>query len=173
MPENAETTEKKDQNIGRIVQVIGPVLDVEFPDGKLPAIYNAVIIEDEGKGTGVAIHVVTEVAQHLGENRVRCIAMKPTDGMVRGMKAIDTGAAITVPVGNETLGRIMNVIGEPVDERGPINSKERWSDPPRPPALRRPVDHGRDVRDGHQGHRPPRALHEGGQGRPLRRRRRG
>jgi F-type H+-transporting ATPase subunit beta len=134
MPENADISENKGQNVGRIVQVIGPVLDVEFPDGKLPAIYNAVIIEDEGKATGVAIHVVTEVAQHLGENRVRCIAMKPTDGMVRGMKAIDTGSAITVPVGNETLGRIMNVIGEPVDERGPINSKERWSihrDPPR------------------------------------------
>ncbi len=122
------------QNIGKIVQVIGPVLDVEFPTGKAPAIYNAVIIEDDGKSTGFPIHVVTEVAQHLGENRVRCIAMKPTDGMVRGMKAIDTGGPITVPVGNETLGRIMNVIGDPVDERGPINSKERWSihrDPPR------------------------------------------
>src|SRR5512143_1077793 len=104
-----------EQNIGRVAQVIGPVLDVEFPDGKLPAIYNAVIVEDEGKGTGVPIHVVAEVAQHLGENHVRCIAMQPTDGMVRGTKAVDTGAPITVPVGPETLGRIMNVVGEPVD----------------------------------------------------------
>ncbi|HYK40786.1 MAG TPA: F0F1 ATP synthase subunit beta, partial [Thermoanaerobaculia bacterium] len=122
------------KNIGHIVQVIGPVLDIEFPDGVLPSIYNAVIVEDEGKTTGVPIDVVTEVAQHLGENRVRCISMKPTDGMVRGMKATDTGAPITVPVGDETLGRIMNVIGEPVDERGPIESKERWSihrDPPK------------------------------------------
>jgi F-type H+-transporting ATPase subunit beta len=74
------------------------------------------------------------VAQHLGENRVRCISMKPTDGMVRGMKAVDTGAPISVPVGEQTLGRIMNVVGEPVDNRGPIESKERWSihrEPPR------------------------------------------
>ena len=125
--------QKQAKNIGHIVQVIGPVLDVEFPDGELPAIYNAVIIEDEGKATGVAINVVTEVAQHLGENRVRCISMKPTDGMVRGMKATDTGAPITVPVGDATLGRIMNVIGEPVDERGPIDSKERWSIHREPP----------------------------------------
>jgi F-type H+/Na+-transporting ATPase subunit beta len=133
MPDNS-TPKPESQNVGRIVQIIGPVLDIEFPDGKAPAIYNAVIIEDAGTATGIPIHVVTEVAQHLGENRVRCIAMKPTDGMVRGMKAIDTGSPITVPVGNETLGRIMNVIGDPVDERGPINSKERWSihrDPPR------------------------------------------
>jgi F-type H+-transporting ATPase subunit beta len=132
MPENK--TQKTEQNVGHVVQVIGPVLDVEFPGGNLPAIYNAVLIQDPGKATGVPIDVVTEVAQHLGENRVRCISMKPTDGMVRGMKAIDTGSPITVPVGNETLGRIMNVIGAPVDERGPINSKERWSihrEPPR------------------------------------------
>ncbi len=115
------------QNIGRVVQVIGPVLDVEFPDGRLPAIYNAVVVKDDGKDTGVPIDVVAEVAQHLGENRVRCISMKRTDGMVRGMQAIDTGGPITVPVGPETLGRILNVVGEPVDERGPVNAKERWS----------------------------------------------
>jgi F-type H+-transporting ATPase subunit beta len=123
-----------EQNVGRVVQVIGPVLDVEFPEGHLPAIYNAVTVKDEGKETGVPIDLVAEVAQHLGENRVRCISMKPTDGMVRGMKAVDTGAPISVPVGDETLGRIMNVIGEPVDNRGPINAKERWSihrEPPR------------------------------------------
>jgi F-type H+/Na+-transporting ATPase subunit beta len=122
-----------ENNVGHIVQVIGPVLDVEFPSGNLPAIYNAVVIDDPGKDTGVPIHVVTEVAQHLGENRVRCISMKPTDGMVRGMKAVDTGAPITVPVGDATLGRIMNVIGEPVDERGPVQSKERWSIHREPP----------------------------------------
>jgi F-type H+/Na+-transporting ATPase subunit beta len=120
--------------VGRVVQVIGPVLDVEFPEGHLPAIYNAVVVKEEASKTGVAIDVIAEVAQHLGENRVRCISMKPTDGMVRGMKAVDTGAPISVPVGDETLGRIMNVIGEPVDNRGPINAKERWSihrEPPR------------------------------------------
>jgi F-type H+-transporting ATPase subunit beta len=120
--------------IGRVVQVIGPVLDVEFPDGRLPAIYNAVIVKEEASKEGVAIDVIAEVAQHLGENRVRCISMKPTDGMVRGMKAVDTGAPISVPVGEQTLGRIMNVVGEPVDNRGPIEAKERWSihrEPPR------------------------------------------
>jgi F-type H+-transporting ATPase subunit beta len=123
-----------EQRVGRVVQVIGPVLDVEFADGRLPAIYNAVIVKEEASQSGVAIDVIAEVAQHLGENRVRCIAMKPTDGMVRGMKAVDTGAPISVPVGDQTLGRIMNVVGEPVDNRGPIESKERWSihrEPPR------------------------------------------
>src|SRR5437667_1727714 len=123
-----------EQRVGRVVQVIGPVLDVEFPDGQLPAIYNAVVVKEEASKEGVAIDVIAEVAQHLGENRVRCISMKPTDGMVRGMKAVDTGAPISVPVGDQTLGRIMNVVGEPVDNRGPIASKERWSihrEPPR------------------------------------------
>jgi F-type H+-transporting ATPase subunit beta len=120
--------------VGRVVQIIGPVLDVEFPEGHLPAIYNAVVVKEEASKTGVAIDVIAEVAQHLGENRVRCISMKPTDGMVRGMKALDTGAPISVPVGEETLGRILNVVGEPVDNRGPVNAKERWSihrEPPR------------------------------------------
>src|SRR6266542_1977737 len=120
--------------VGRVVQVIGPVLDVEFPEGHLPAIYNAVVVKEEASKTGVAIDVIAEVAQHLGENRVRCISMKPTDGMVRGMKALDTGAPISVPVGDETLGRILDVVGEPVDGLGPVNAKERWSihrEPPR------------------------------------------
>ncbi len=101
-----------EQNIGRVVQVIGPVLDVEFPEGHLPAIYNALTVKDEGKETGVPIDLVAEVAQHLGDNRVRCISMKRTDGMVRGMAAVDTGGPITMPVGEGTLGRILNVIGE-------------------------------------------------------------
>jgi F-type H+-transporting ATPase subunit beta len=116
----------ENENVGRVAQIIGPVIDVEFPKGHLPQIYNAVIVQDEGEATGVKINVVAEVAQHLGEGRVRCVSMKPTDGMVRGMKAIDTGAPISVPVGRETLGRILNVIGEPVDGLGPVNAKERW-----------------------------------------------
>src|ERR1700757_1876700 len=113
-----------EQKVGRVVQIIGPVLDVEFPEGHLPAIYNAVVVKEEGSKTGVAIDVIAEVAQHLGENRVRCISMKPTDGMVRGMKAGDPGPPISVRVGDETLGRILNVVGEPVDNRGPVNAKE-------------------------------------------------
>jgi len=113
------------ENIGRVVQIIGPVVDVEFDADKVPAIYNAVRIQDDGKGGGVPIDVVTEVEQHLGENRVRCVSMLPTDGMVRGMKAIDTGQPITVPVGAGTLGRVMNVIGDPVDEMGPITATKR------------------------------------------------
>src|SRR5438034_6305347 len=113
-------------NVGRVVQVIGPVLDIEFADGALPPIYNAVSVVDEGKETGVPIDVIAEVAQHLGENRVRCISMKPADGLVRGMKAVDLGKPITIPVGPETLGRILNVIGEPVDGMGPLVTTEHW-----------------------------------------------
>ena len=111
-------------NVGRVVQIIGPVVDVEFDQG-VPAIYNAVHIEDAGGDGGVAIDVIVEVEQHLGENRARCVAMLPTDGMVRGMKATDTGGPITVPVGRPTLGRVLNVIGEPVDERGPLKVEKR------------------------------------------------
>jgi F-type H+-transporting ATPase subunit beta len=114
-------------NEGRVVQVIGPVVDVEFEAGHLPTILNAVrVVDTEGLSTE-KIDIVTEVAQHLGENRVRCISMKPADGLVRGMKAVDLGAPISVPVGPETLGRILNVIGEPVDEMGEVKTKERWS----------------------------------------------
>jgi F-type H+/Na+-transporting ATPase subunit beta len=116
-----------EQRTGTVVQVIGPVIDVEFVGGELPEIYNAVRIVSEG-GPGVAkIDVVAEVEQHLGENRVRTVAMKPTDGMTRGMTVIDTGAPISVPVGPETLGRVLNVLGEPVDfPDRPVASKERW-----------------------------------------------
>jgi len=113
------------ENVGRVVQVIGPVVDVEFDKG-VPAIYTAVRVQDDGKGGGVPIDVVTEVEQHLGDNRVRCVSMLPTDGMVRGMKAIDTGGPITVPVGPATLGRVMNVIGDAVDERGDVKSQKRY-----------------------------------------------
>ena len=114
------------QKTGKVVQVIGPVIDIEFTEG-LPAIYNAVRVVSEGGPGRDKIDVVCEVEQHLGENRVRTVAMKPTDGMTRGMMAIDTGSAIEVPVGPETLGRVLNVLGEPVDfPDRPVLSKERW-----------------------------------------------
>ncbi len=114
------------QRTGRVVQVIGPVIDVEFTEG-LPAIYNAVRIVSDGSDSSEKVDVIAEVEQHLGENRVRTVAMKPTDGMTRGMTAIDTGAPISMPVGPETLGRVLNVLGEPVDfPDRPVQSKERW-----------------------------------------------
>src|SRR6188474_1046869 len=113
------------EKVGKVVQVIGPVVDIEFEGGHLPEIYNAVRIKSDGK-TGTALDVICEVEQHLGENRVRTVAMKPTDGMQRGMQAIDTGAPISMPVGAATLGRVMNVLGEPVDfPDRPVLSKER------------------------------------------------
>jgi F-type H+-transporting ATPase subunit beta len=110
--------------VGKVVQIIGPVVDCEFEEKHLPMIFNCVIIE--GEAAGQPIRVTTEVQQHLGENRVRCVSMQPTDGMVRGMKAIDTGEPISVPVGPETLGRVMNVIGVPVDEMGEMKAKKRY-----------------------------------------------
>ncbi len=111
---------------GKVVQVIGAVVDVVFPEGHLPAIYNAIHLKDAGKDTGVPIDVTLEVQQHLGESRVRCVAMEPTDGLVRGMDAVDTGEPIAVPVGTATLGRVINVLGRPVDELGPVTAKEHW-----------------------------------------------
>ncbi len=114
-------------NEGKVAQVIGAVVDVEF-ETELPAILNALKIEqpaDPEKGIP-EINLTLEVASHLGENRVRTIAMGPTDGLVRGMRVVDTGQPIAVPVGDATLGRIMNVTGDPYDNAGPINAKERW-----------------------------------------------
>ena len=113
-------------NIGRVVQVIGPVVDVAFEEQKLPPIYSAVRITSEGFDVPDPIDVIAEVQQHLGESRVRAVSMQPTDGMVRGMKAVDTGAPISVPVGREMLGRIVNVIGQPVDEKGPIGASQSY-----------------------------------------------
>ena len=104
---------EKQAAVGHIVQVIGPVLDVQFESGHLPSIYNAVRITSEGFNVPEPIDVTAEVQQHLGEGRVRAVAMEPTEGLVRGMKAVDTGAGITVPVGRPTLGRVMNVLGKP------------------------------------------------------------
>jgi F-type H+-transporting ATPase subunit beta len=124
-----------EKRIGKIVQVIGPVLDVEFEAGQLPEIYSALRIKSDSKETG-AIDVIAEVEQHLGENRVRAVAMKPTDGMQRGMSVLDLGEPITVPVGPETLGRVLNVLGEPVDfPDRPVMSKERWPIHRPPPTL--------------------------------------
>ncbi|MCS6885251.1 MAG: F0F1 ATP synthase subunit beta [Acidobacteriota bacterium] len=113
-------------NEGRVVQVIGPVVDVEFDEAHLPPIYQALRIVSDGFDVPKPIDVIVEVEQHLGEGRARTVAMLPTEGIVRGMKVIDTGSPITVPVGPETLGRVINVIGEPVDERGPIQAKQRY-----------------------------------------------
>jgi len=121
--------------VGRVVQIIGPVVDVEFAEGQLPAIYNAVRITDAGTETGIAVDVIAEVEQHLGESQVRCVAMEPTDGMVRGMSAEDLGGPITVPVGEATLGRVINVVGKPVDKLGPVESSERWPIHREPPSF--------------------------------------
>ena len=118
------------ENIGHISQIIGPVIDVNFSEGTLPSIRNAVYLNrDDGS------RLVLEVAQHLGENTARCIAMDSTDGLKRGHDVIDTGAPISVPVGKETLGRMLNITGDPIDERGEIKSKERWSIHREAPAL--------------------------------------
>src|SRR6476620_6888307 len=101
------------QKIGKVIQVIGPVVDIEFADGHLPDIYNAVHIVSDCTGDASQLDIVCEVDHHLGENRVRTGAMKPTDGMQRGMTAVDLGEQITMPVGPATLGRVMNVLGEP------------------------------------------------------------
>ena len=111
-------------NVGKITQVTGAVVDVEFSDGSIPPIYNALKITNPAISDQEG-NLIVEVAQHLGENTVRCIAMDGTDGLVRGMDAVDTGEGITVPVGEETLGRIINVIGEPIDDGPPIQAKTR------------------------------------------------
>jgi len=113
------------ENIGRVIQVAGPAVDVQFGESKLPPIYQAVRVVSDGFQVPAPISVILEVQQHVGEGRVRCIAMQPTDGMVRGMKATDLGGPVTIPVGRSTLGRVMNVVGEPADKLGPIKSDQR------------------------------------------------
>ena len=109
-----------DKHIGEVVQVTGPVLDVRFAHDQLPALLNAIEIELDGRT------LTAEVAQQIGDNTVRCIAMNSTDGLVRGMQAVDTGSGITVPVGEECLGRVFNLLGDPVDNLDPVQTKERW-----------------------------------------------
>jgi len=112
-----------EQNIGRVVTVIGPVLDVEFEPEHLPDIYNALHLKAT-TDSGLEIDLVAEVQQHIGRGQVRAVAMTSTDGVVRGMEAVDTVDYITVPVGDAALGRILNVLGNPVDEAGPLEGEE-------------------------------------------------
>ena len=121
-----------EKSIGRVVQVMGNVIDVEFEPGKLPALYNALELKEKDETRGVDFDITLEVEQHLGNNRVRCVAMNPTEGLVRGMKVIDTGAPIKTPVGRGVLGRVLNVLGRPVDRQGPVEAEEYW------PILRPP-----------------------------------
>ena len=111
--------------IGRIIQVAGPAVDVQFSEGHLPLIYNAIRVTSAGFEVPEPIDILVEVQQHLGEGRVRTIALQPTEGLVRGMKGEDLGGPITVPVGKQTLGRVLNVIGEPVDGMGPVSTDKR------------------------------------------------
>ncbi len=129
------------ENVGRVIQVSGPAVDVQFVESTMPPIYEALRVVSDGFTVPTPINVVLEVQQHLGEGRVRCIAMSATDGMVRGMKAIDEGGPISVPVGKGTLGRVMNVIGEPVDELGPHLLSEKDADSPIGPGIRRTIHH--------------------------------
>ena len=114
----------KTKNIGRITQIIGPVLDVTFPAGQMPNIYNALAVRGKNEA-GQEISVTCEVQQLLGDHCVRAVAMSATDGLMRGMEVVDSGRALSVPVGQATLGRIFNVLGEPVDNLGPVDAKEQ------------------------------------------------
>jgi F-type H+-transporting ATPase subunit beta len=127
--------EQKTANIGTVVQIIGPVVDVKFQGGALPEIYTAIRITSEGFDVRTPVDIMVEVEQHIGEDRVRTVAMNPTEGLARGMKAIDTGGPIEVPVGEGTLGRVMNVLGEPVDHMGPIVTDEKYPIHRVPPPL--------------------------------------
>src|ERR1035438_2669551 len=113
------------ENVGHIIQIAGPAVDVQFSEKALPPIYSALRVTSDGFAVPQPINVILEVEQQLGEGRVRCVAMEPTEGMGRGMKAFDLGGPITVPVGRGTLGRVLNVIGEPVDKLGPVPYEKR------------------------------------------------
>ena len=108
------------KHVGAVTQVMGPVLDIRFEDGQLPQLLSAIEIP-HGERT-----IVAEVAQHIGDNVARCVAMSSTDGLQRGANAYDTGSSITVPVGEECLGRVFNLLGQPIDEQGPVAAQERW-----------------------------------------------
>ena len=110
---------------GHVVQVGGPTIEIQFPEGHVPKLFNAVRVTSEGFDVPVKIDIIAEVAQHIGEGRVRAIAMEPTDGLVRGMNAFDLGQPISVPVGKQTLGRVLNVLGQPVDNMGPVETEKR------------------------------------------------
>jgi F-type H+-transporting ATPase subunit beta len=120
----ANAIQESGQKIGRITQVIGSTFDAEFPEDQLPDIYNAVLVKSSHKG--IEVDLRGEIQQHLGGGRVRCVALGSTDGMMRGQECTDTGDPVCVPVGEATLGRVFNLLGEPVDGRGPIEAKEHW-----------------------------------------------
>ena len=128
-----EKKHKTGNNIGHVTQIIGSTFDAEFPEDSLPEIYNALKIDREVKG--VRVKVTGEVQQHLGGGRVRCVALGSTDGMVRGTEVLDTGASLTVPVGKGTLGRVFNLLGDPVDGRGEVTVDERWPIHRAPPLM--------------------------------------
>jgi|SRR5688572_9289833 len=119
-------------NKGKIVQVIGPVVDVEFPE-KVPSIFNAITVEFDVQGQRTKLTL--EVEQHLGDNWVRTVAMGSSEGLKRGLEVIDTGDPISMPVGDAVMGRVFNVIGEPVDERGPVKAEKRYPIHRKPPSL--------------------------------------
>lgn len=148
----AHTNGKANGHVGKVIQVIGSTFDAEFAEDQLPEIYNALTIDTEFKG--VKLRLTGEVQQHLGGNRVRCVALGSTDGLVRGMTVTDTGGPVKVPVGKETLGRVFNLLGETIDTGGPINATEFRSIHRDPPPLCRAVVEDGSLRNGHQGHRP-------------------
>ncbi len=117
------STAAQTEVIGKVIQIAGPAVDIQFPEGKIPTIYTAVKIVSDGFTVPEPIEVMVEIAQHIGEGRVRCVALQPTDGLIRGMKAISQAAPITVPVGKQTLGRVLNVLGQPVDQQGPLQTE--------------------------------------------------
>src|SRR5271157_1321784 len=125
-PQGAVESEFLMSVAGKVIQVAGPAVDVEFPEGQIPVIRTAVRITSEGFNVPTPIDIICEVAQHIGESRVRTIALQPTDGLVRGMHVENLGRPVEVPVGRETLGRVLNVIGEPVDNMGPVNTKLKY-----------------------------------------------
>jgi F-type H+-transporting ATPase subunit beta len=121
--------------VGKVIQVLGGVVDAEFPPGKLPAILNAVMIRQEAQGNVKALEITAEVQQLLGDNKIRCIALASTDGLARGAMVVDSGDVIRIPVGNGMLGRLVNVLGDPIDELGPVKFEERWAIHRKPPSL--------------------------------------
>ena len=118
-------SEASTNNNGKVVQVLGPVVDVEFKDTDLPPIYTALKVTNSTLGED-EWNLVLEVSQQIGGNRVRCVAMDSTEGLQRGQEALNTGEGITIPVGKESLGRMINVVGEPIDQGGPIETEEKW-----------------------------------------------
>ncbi len=137
-------------NKGKIVQVIGPVVDIEFPD-KVPSIYNALTVDFTVPGLGPT-KLTLEVQQHLGDNWIRSVAMSSTEGLKRGLEAIDTGAPISMPVGPGVMGRVFDVTGNPVDERGPVVSEKRYPHSSRRPAPGRSIHLAPGLDHRHQGH---------------------